>query len=521
MVRMVQLMMLLLVVVVVVVMVPLVKGFTFPDDWEKIKRSMLERKRDQDMESLDGARFGFPSDMENENEEFLSTGTADQTTTTSTTTHRPRPLIDPVMKEIMAMLNFTELELRYNYAELTGRNAFDEPEQPAFRVGESVSQLTRALVRGGLYEPATGNTLFSPVTILATLNMLLLGTTGTTRDQILTTLGYPRYTGQVHHQFREVLQSMDQDIGVTVAASHAIFYQARFPLQQSYRSELQEYYGDTLELVPLDFTRRPMTTMRIMNGFVAQKTNNLIQNMFTEPVPPQSKLVISNALYFNGSWEYQFLFSPPEYSGIRTTFLSFNKKVNLTLMTATLDFPYLEDRHAGYRIASLPYQNEGGTEGVSEAHMFLIQPIQSGEEAFLALEKQLDSVNWEEVFDKMSPVFGEIHLPRMRMEFQANLADHLAELGLKKLFSGGSNPDLAPISTKWEQISLDTLQHKTILKITEKGTEAAAVTTAFHFRMIPHTVLRFDRPFILFIYDALNKVVIFWARVVEPEPIHV
>ena len=37
--------------------------------------------------------------------------------------------------------------------------------------------------------------------------------------------------------------------------------------------------------------------------------------------------------------------------------------------------------------------------------------------------------------------------------------------GLKKLFSGGGNPDLSPLSPKWEQISLDTLQHKTILKV--------------------------------------------------------
>ena len=35
------------------------------------------------------------------------------------------------------------------------------------------------------------------------------------------------------------------------------------------------------------------------------------------------------------------------------------QSVNLTLMTATLDYPYLEEKAAGYRIASLPYENEG------------------------------------------------------------------------------------------------------------------------------------------------------------------
>ena len=78
------------------------------------------------------------------------------------------------------------------------------------------------------------------------------------------------------------------------------------------------------------------------------------------------------------------------------------------------------------------------------------------------------------------------------------------------------------------------------MQITERGTEAAAATSAFIFRMSPGKVMQFDRPFFLFIYDALNKVhnilyktleklativiiqvVIFWARVVEPTPIEV
>jgi hypothetical protein len=32
---------------------------------------------------------------------------------------------------------------------------------------------------------------------------------------------------------------------------------------------------------------------------------------------------------------------------------------NMTLMTATLDLPYLEDKTAGFKIASLPYENAG------------------------------------------------------------------------------------------------------------------------------------------------------------------
>ena len=59
-----------------------------------------------------------------------------------------------------------------------------------------------------------------------------------------------------------------------------------------------------------------------------------------------------------------------------------------------------------------------------------------------------------------------------------------------------------------------------ILQITEKGTEAAAVTYGFNFRSgFENDKFTLDRPFFLFIYDSLNKVIVFWCRVVEPEAI--
>ena len=68
-------------------------------------------------------------------------------------------------------------------------------------------------------------------------------------------------------------------------------------------------------------------------------------------------------------------------------------------------------------------------EEISEAHMFLILPSREGREAFEAVERRLQTLNFEEVFDKMGVVFGDILLPRMEMEFSANLGPFLAELG--------------------------------------------------------------------------------------------
>ena len=85
----------------------------------------------------------------------------------------------------------------------------------------------------------------------------------------------------------------------------------------------------------------------------------MIQEMFTLPVSPQTKVVVSNCLYFNGSWEYEFLFDPPHFVGIPSPFTSFESQSNLTLMTATMDLPYYKDEDLGMEILSLPYEHDG------------------------------------------------------------------------------------------------------------------------------------------------------------------
>ena len=100
------------------------------------------------------------------------------------------------MDDLMKDINMTEVLIRFGGSDQDGlsvRNAFNvlqppEPE-PAFSASNAIWNFTLTLVERGLVEPSSGNALFSPVSILTTLNMLLLGTTGTTRTEILRALG--------------------------------------------------------------------------------------------------------------------------------------------------------------------------------------------------------------------------------------------------------------------------------------------------------------------------------------------
>jgi len=508
-----------------------VESFSFPQDWMKIRQMMEERRIKEQQEEDLGMRFGGAVRFEDEYTDDSYLNRPWRTTTTTTPPPLPPIVLDPIMEEMMSTVNWTEIEIRFGGGlglddGLSVRGAFGDYEEvetvPAgYRASDSIWQFTMSMIKSGLKDGSTGNSLFSPISILTTINMLLLGTQGRTQTEIQDALGYPRYTSQVHQQFQQVIKSMNEDIGVTVATSNALFTQVNFPIKDTYKNELRRLYGDKVDVVPMDFAFRPRTTLRRMNRFIAQNTNNMIEEMFTQPVSPGTKVVVSNCLYFNGSWEYEFLFEPGIDEGRNDSFHSFSGDRQVTYMSAKLDFPYYKDEDLGMEILSLPYEHDVRNEEISEAHMFLIRPIEDGQEAYETLESKFTSLHFQDVFQKMEPAYAEIELPRMKMEFQANLKDYLADIGIHSLFSGNASRDFLPLTEQWQDFVLDTLQHKAVLKITEKGTEAAAATMAVQFYLGPMFTITFDKPFFLFIYDALNKAVIFWGRVVEPNPIFV
>lgn len=68
-------------------------------------------------------------------------------------------------------------------------------------------------------------------------------------------------------------------------------------------------------------------------------------------------------------------------------------------------------------------------EEISEAHMFLILPSKEGKQEFEMLERKLLSLDFPDIFERMGVVFGDILLPRMELEFSANLGSFLSTIG--------------------------------------------------------------------------------------------
>ena len=61
--------------------------------------------------------------------------------------------------------------------------------------------------------------------------------------------------------------------------------------------------------------------------------------------------------------------------------------------------------------------------------MFLILPSNEGQEEFETLEKKLLTLDFQDIFDRMGVVFGDILLPRMELKFSTNLGSYLSTIG--------------------------------------------------------------------------------------------
>jgi serpin B len=133
------------------------------------------------------------------------------------------------------------------------------------------------------------------------------------------------------------------------------------------------------------------------------------------------------------------------------------------------------------------------------------------------------SSNVHDTFDDMLRQMSshqkvELSLPRFKMEYGTkSLKNELRGLGLGACFDG---TDVLMEMSDDPLVHVDEVLHKTVIEVTEEGTEAAAATVAIMMsRSLPTPVpkIKFNRPFIMVILHSSTNTPLFVAKVDDPE----
>jgi len=353
------------------------------------------------------------------------------------------------------------------------------------------------------------NVIVSPYSVASALGMLLPGTRGQTRDELMAVLGatdeaaYYAGRGSVDARVNEAgTPPAEGDAEVfTLRAVNQVFAQDGFPVEDAYLDVLAEHYDAAVALV--DFAEDPERSRQVVNGWVADQTEDRIVDLIPEGViNTLTRLVLTNAVYLFANWEHQF-----EVDATRTGPFTRadGSTVDVPLMHTSARLGYVEGD--GFRAARLPYA--GYT-----TSMLVIAPDDLA--SFVA---SLDTATITDILERLSDHEVDLTMPRVEFRTEAALKPVLQQLGLVKAFEAPSadGADLTGIHPERILFVQDAV-HQAFVSIDEFGTEAAASTAVVIGleSAPPPAQLSLDRPWLFIIMHDQTGEPLFLGQVTDP-----
>ncbi len=364
-----------------------------------------------------------------------------------------------------------------------------------------------------------GNLFYSPFSISQALAMTSAGARGETQRQMETTLHHRLPQSSLHPAFNALdrtLASRGQAPGgapndageggqhFRLNIANAIWGQDGNHFLPDFLAVLTENYE--AGMMAVDFVAAPEESRVRINDWVAEETEGKIKDLLPPGIIDEStRLVLTNAIYFNASWLWQF---NPRDTEVRPFNLAGGGTVAVPMMTETTKEFYGYARGDGYQAVDLPYS-------WGELSMTILLPDEGKLGEF---EDSLNSEMLGRIVDDIEIDYVTLTMPLFEFESEFSLDKTLAGMGMADAFANGA--DFSGM-TGSRDLWISRVVHKAFVSVDEEGTEAAAATAVVIDdsgpvkEPIPVTV---DRPFIFLIRDTGTGTILFLGRVSNPNP---
>ncbi|KAF6127096.1 serpin family E member 1 [Phyllostomus discolor] len=349
------------------------------------------------------------------------------------------------------------------------------------------------------------NVVFSPYGVASVLAMMQPTTRGETRQQIHAAMQFEieekGVAPALRQLYKELMGPWNKD---EISIADAIFVQRDLKLVQGFMPHFFRLFQTTVKQVDFSEVERARF---IINDWVKRHTKGMISDLLGEGAVDQlTRLVLVNALYFNGHWKTPF---PEQSTHHRLFHKSDGSTVSVPMMAQTNKFNYTEfstpDGHY-YDILELPYHGD-------TLSMFIAAPYEK-EVPLSALTNILDAQLISQWKGNMTCLPRLLVLPKFSLESEVDLRRPLENLGMTNMFSP-SQADFSSFSDQ-EPLYVSQALQKVKIKVNEKGTVASSSTAiTVSARMAPEEIIM-DRPFLFVVRHNPTGTVLFMGQVMEP-----
>lgn len=348
-----------------------------------------------------------------------------------------------------------------------------------------------------------GNLFMSPYSIATALSMTYAGAAGTTAQEMAQVLHIPASAPQWHEASGALLESLNRGVslgGYELAIANRLWGQTGYVFLEAFLTILRDAYQAPLE--QLDFARDPEAARLVINQWVEDQTHERIQDLLPQGViTALTRLVLTNAIYFKGTWLTQF---DPEDTEEGLFWIAPGRSVPAQLMRMEATAHRCASL-SSLQALELPYKGE-------DLSMVILLPNQIG--GLAALEAEMTATKLGEWHDALHEAEVEVILPRWAFTSAFGLVDALSALGMPSAF----DPFLADLSgmNGRRDLFVQDVIHKAFVMVNEEGTEAAAATAVVVGDTSAGPVFEATHPFLFYIRDNVTGSILFLGRVADP-----
>lgn len=342
------------------------------------------------------------------------------------------------------------------------------------------------------------NVFFSPYSLSTAMAMLYAAAEGETKQQIQKTFHYPSPTilnpnsAALYNQFNKPNPNYD------LSTVNDLWMRQGLSPNQTYLDTVKRYYGG--QVTNLDFASRPEPSRQTINKTIANHTKQMIPELLPEgSIKSSTAAVLTNAVYFKSEWA-----QPLGLRGSTQPFYNLNGTTTDTnFMYSIENFDYMEDEQV--QVVELPYKGD-------ELSMLVVLPKSKEAAAMQKLIANLSTAQINQWTEQLKNQEIFLNMPKFKLEQSYQMESILTEMDMPIAF--GSQADYSLFNDELP-LAVDSIIHKAVVEVDEKGTVAAAATSIV-VRVVSasyNAELTADHPFMFMIKDNKTDAILFLGQV--------
>jgi serpin B len=353
------------------------------------------------------------------------------------------------------------------------------------------------------------NIFFSPLSLTTILAQTYAGARGNTAKEMKDALHFDLEPDRLHPAMAALLASLEPPEGKApyeLNIANVLWIDQGCSLLPEFVSLCRNHYRAAPRSV--DFKNAAEAQRKTINDWVTEQTHGKITDLMPSgSVSADTRLVLTNAVYFKGGWASTF---SRWWTHSKEFKLPGGKSVQVPMMQQTDFFGYMERRDL--QALEMPYVGRA-------LSMVVLLPRKI--DGVPELEEKLSEKTICALTRKLRQQEVQVEFPRFTMTTVYSLDATLRAMGIRDAFSQ-TGADFSSTSASGP-LFVSTVMHKAFIEVNEKGTEAAAASGGLKCLSKgdepppPPPVFRADHPFLFLIRDMKTGTILFLGRVMNPK----